>query len=397
MQLIFDMKNKVLFLFLMMTSFGINAQKFEIKNYQKTPETFLHLLKSNDYISKNDTLNELIVDLVDPQLEDSIIYRKKQHHKLGPVGFLISTFGNFNWRAFSMKKEKFVGTVVRTSRSGEEQFTEYDVNFDLNFHLRKYLFRVFEMYDRQGKIKRQDFTSKSKIDFKASPFVRDTNNIDIRSYRLHCELTPQREYRAIMNYLFLPTLPGAGGLKQHANLENDLTTMGFYGVLCLDCNHSCHPEIHPYEWVWWLKANDGDSSTQKEWHIGLFHEGSNRMKKWSKNPKNGTIKIPFAFKSNKAASIEIQHGAVNEFVSDAKLMAPENVFKSQAKQMNLVLKGRDFSKIIALKFVNPIYTQGLSYWFSDLNYDADNGIISGYFNYALSVKDLYTCKIVFGN
>ena len=397
MQLIFDMKNKVLFLFLIMTSFGINAQKFEIKNYQKTPETFQHLLKSNDYISKNDTLNELIVDLVEPQLSDSIIYRKKQHHKLGPVGFLISTFGNFNWRAFSMKKEKFVGTVVRTSRSGEEQFTEYDVNFDLNFHLRKYLFRVFEMYDRQGKIKRQDFTSKSKIDFKASPFVRDTNNIDIRSYRLHCELTPQREYRAIMNYLFLPTLPGAGGLKQHANLENDLTTMGFYGVLCLDCNHSCHPEIHPYEWVWWLKANDGDSSTQKEWHIGLFHEGSNRMKKWSKNPKNGTIKIPFAFKSNQAASIEIQHGAVNEFVSDAKLMAPENVFKSQAKQMNLVLKGRGFSKIIALKFVNPINTQGLSYWFSDLNYDAYNGIISGYFNYALSVKDLYTCKIVFGN
>jgi hypothetical protein len=381
----------------MMTSFGINAQKFEIKNYQKTPETFQHLLKSNDYISKNDTLNELIVDLVEPQLSDSIIYRKKQHHKLGPVGFLISTFGNFNWRAFSMKKEKFVGTVVRTSRSGEEQFTEYDVNFDLNFHLRKYLFRVFEMYDRQGKIKRQDFTSKSKIDFKTSPFVRDTNNIDIRSYRLHCELTPQREYRAIMNYLFLPTLPGAGGLKQHANLENDLTTMGFYGVLCLDCNHSCHPEIHPYEWIWWLKANDGDNGTQKEWHIGLFHEGSNRMKKWSKNPKNGTIKIPFAFKSNQAASIEIQHGAVNEFVSDAKLMAPENVFKSQAKQMNLVLKGRDFSKIIALKFVNPINTQGLSYWFSDLNYDADNGIISGYFNYALSVKDLYTCKIVFGN
>jgi hypothetical protein len=389
------MKNCLLISFLLILSGSLFSQKFEIVSYQKTPESFLHLLKNNDEISKNDTLNELLVDMVQPTLADSMIYRKKQHHKLGPIGFLISTFGNFNWRAFSMKKEKFVGTVVRTSRSGEEQYTEYDVNFDLNFHLHKYLHRVFEMYDRQGKIKRQDFTSKRKIDFKASPFVRDTNNIDIRSYRLHCELTPQREYRAIMNYFFLPTLPGAGGLKQHVNLENDLTTMGFYGLLCLDCNHSCHPEMHPYEWIWWLKANDGDNSTQKEWHIGLFHEGSNRMKKWSKNPKNGTIKIPFAFKSNQAASIEIQHGAVNEFVSDAKLMAPENVFKSQAKQMNLVLKGRDFSKIIALKFVNPINTQGLSYWFSDLNYDADNGIISGYFNYAICVKDLYSCKIVF--
>ena len=295
-----------------------------------------------------------------------------------------------------MKKEKFVGTVVRISRSGEEQFTEYDVNFDLNFHLHKYLHRVFEMYDRQGKIKRQDFTSRRKIDFKASPFVRDTNNIDIRSYRLHCELTPQREYRAIMNYFFLPTLPGAGGLKQHVNLENDNPTMGFYGVLCLDCNHSCHPEMHPYEWIWWLKANAGDNGSQKEWHIGLFHEGSNRMKKWSKNPKNGSIKIPFVFKSDEPAIIEIQHGAVNEFVNDAKLMAAANVIKSQSKQMNVLLKGRDFNKNIALNFVNPINTQSINYCFSDLNYDADNGLVSGYFNYALSVKDLYTCKIVFG-
>jgi DNA modification methylase len=28
-----------------------------------------------------------------------------------------------------------------------------------------------------------------------------------------------------MNYLFLPTLPGAGGLKQHVNLENDHPTV----------------------------------------------------------------------------------------------------------------------------------------------------------------------------
>ena len=180
------MKNCLLISFLAILTGPLFSQKFEIVSYQKTPESFLHLLKSNDEISKNDTLNELLVDMLVPTLLDSMIYRKKQHHKLGPLGWLISTFGNFNWRAFSMKKEKFVGTVVRTSRSGEEQYTEYDVNFDLNFHLHKYLHRVFEMYDRQGKIKRQDFTSKRKIDFKASPFVRDTNNIDIRSYRLHC-------------------------------------------------------------------------------------------------------------------------------------------------------------------------------------------------------------------
>ena len=131
------MKICLLISFLLISAGQLFSQKFEIETYQKTSESFLHLLKSNDEISKNDTLNESLVDLVVPTLADSVIYRKKQHHKLGPVGWLISTFGNFNWRAFSMKKEKFVGTVVRISRSGEQQFTEYDVNFDLNFHLHK--------------------------------------------------------------------------------------------------------------------------------------------------------------------------------------------------------------------------------------------------------------------
>ena len=382
-------------LFLLIVSLG-TAQTYNIESYQKTGNAFLYLLRSNDFISKNDTINEMIVDLVQPQLSDSLIYRKKQHHKLGPMGWLISTFGNFNWRAFSMKKEKVVGTVVRISRSGEEQFTEYDVNFDINFHLKKYLNRVFEMYDRQGKIKRQDFTSKRKIDFKASPFVRDTNNIDIRSYRLHCELTPQREYRAIMNYLFLPTLPGAGGLKQHSNLENDHPTVGFYGVLCLDCNHSCHPEMHPYEWMWWLKANEGDMETKKEWHFGLFHEGSNRMKKWSKNPKSGKIKVPFAFSIDKNAKIEIQHGAMNEFSEDVSTFTNAEKIKNQATSMNIELRAKDFNKNVELSFKNPINTKGLCYWFSDLNYDDENKIISGYFNYAISARDLYSCKIVFG-
>ena len=95
--------------------------------------------------------------------------------------------------------------------------------------------------------------------------------------------------------------------------------------------------------------------------------------------------------------IDIQHGAMNEFISDAKLMAPSEVIKGQTKQMEVELNGRDINKKIQLNFINPINTNALCYWFSDLNYDAANGIISGYFNYSLSVKDLYTCKIVFGN
>ena len=67
------MKNCLLISFLLILAGQLFSQKFEIETYQKTPESFLHLLKSNDEISKNDTLNELLVDLVMPTLADSLI------------------------------------------------------------------------------------------------------------------------------------------------------------------------------------------------------------------------------------------------------------------------------------------------------------------------------------
>jgi len=371
---------------------------YKIASYGKTQEAFSYLLLANNAISVNDTINEKIIDLVIPSLADSIIERKKQHHKVGGLGWFIHAFGGLNWRAIATKKEKFVGTIVAQSRSGEEQFTEYDVNFDLNFHLPKYLNRVFTAYDLQGKIKRQDITTKHKTDYKAPPFVRDTNNIDIRNYRLHCELTPMRNFRPQLNYQFYPTLPGGGGLKGHPNFENDNPSVGFYGVFCLDCNHTCHPEIHPYEWMWWLKCNDKDSSTVKEWHVGIFHESSNRQKKWSINPMTGTICLPFAFKVGQPETvIEIEHRVMNQFVEDglSKAGFAAAAIKPNANQW-LTLEGEGgFSTKIELRFVNTINTEGLKYWLSGLNYDAESKVVSGYLYYAVSVMDLYTCKIRF--
>lgn len=373
-------------------------QQYEVKSYEACPEAFQYLLLSNEEIAKNDTINEQIVDLVEPMLLDSMISRKKQHHKLGPLGWTIHAFGGFNWRAMYMQKEKVVGSVMRISRSGKERFTEYDINFDLQFHLPKYLYRVFKSYDRQAKIKRQDITSKRKRDYKAPPFVRDTNNIDSRMYRLHCELTPQREFRPALNYLFYPTLPEAGGLGQHPNFEEEEPTVGFYGVICLDCNHSCHPEMHPYEWMWWLKAKKQDSSTVKEWHIGIFHESSNRLKNWSKNPMIGKIKIPFAFKSGKQSKIVIKHGVMGQFLEEDgldQLEYEENNFQSDKTERYIELKGQELSEKIKLEVINPIRTEGLKYWISGLNYDQEKQIISGFLYYAVAVEDLYTTSIQF--
>ncbi len=374
---------------------GQSQQTYLIENYKSTPKAFEYLLLPNDQISKNDTIHELIVDLVEPMLVDSTIDRKKQHHKVRPFGWIIHAFGNFNWRAMYMSKEKVVGTVVRLSGSGEERFTEYDINFDLNFHLDKYLYRIFASYDRQAKIGRQDITSKHKNDYKAPPFVRDTNDIDISMYRLHCELTPERAFRPALQYLFYPTSTHTGALEKHPNFETNYPTVGFYGVMCLDCNHSCHPEMHPYEWMWWLKATDEDNSLVKEWHIGVFHESSNRFKNWSKNPMIGKIQIPFAFKPEDDARIEIRHGLMHEFVREGlkDFDIPTKCLAPQAQVKEILLKTSEIQKTIAIEFINPIQTEGLQYWISDLNYDQEKQIFSGFINYAVAVEDLYTTTI----
>lgn len=373
---------------------GNGQYQIELSTQSAISEEFTYLLWSNQKISSNDTINESIVDLVSPTVSDSIIKRKIQHHKLGPVGWFISTFAGYNWRAASLKKEKFVGTVTRHSRSGEEQFTEYDINYDIIFHLKKYLYRIFYAFDLQRKYKKQDFRPSHRRDFSKSPYVRDSSQINNRDYKLHCELTPTKVFRDPLNHLFYPTIPGGGGPKEHPNILNEFPTFGFYGVFCSDCNHSCHPEIHPYEWIWWLKNNDQDTGQTKEWYFGLFHEASNRMKKWSSNPKIGEVKIPFVFQlggDKNMNLIEISPllmGQLNLKVD--KPLAFMATATNSTFQINY--NGKAVSNL-TVKFSPSIHFQAFSYDFQALNYDPQKNVLSGFLHIKIQVKDLFAFKV----
>ena len=399
---------KHIFLLLLITalthlSFSQAPQiSYKINSYNNTGKAFKDLLLSNAAIEDNDTLNEGILDLVQPMVLDSVLGRKKEHHQLFLVGWLIHAFGDYNWRAVSMTKEKFVGTVKNDARSGEEEFTEYDINFDLNFHLKPYLNRVFKSYDRQRAYHRQDFRPSHKTNYDGTPFVRDTNDIDLKRYRLHCEMTPPRAFRVQLHYLFFPTQPGLS-LHEHPNFGTDHPTMGFYGASCLDCNHNCHPELHPYEWTWWLNLH-GSDPIAKTWLLGLFCEGSNRFRHWSHEPKVGKIAIPFAFviKENNAATptITIEHLVFNKFVNHElkKLNIEDTTFDSKLETRVVNFDDNHGGKYnVNILFKSILLTEDLKYWFSDLNWDAQNRILSGYMNLATSVKELYTSKITFKN
>jgi len=375
---------------------------YKISSYNTTPKPFQNLLLSNAAIENNDTINEEILDLVNPMVLDSVLGRKKEHHQVFLVGWLIHTFGDFNWRAVSMTKEKFVGTVRDNARSGAEEYTEYDINYDLNFHLRKYLDHVFKSYDTQKGYRRQDIRKSHRTNYEAVPFVRDTNDIDIKRYRMHCEMTPPGPFRVQLHYLFFPTQPGLE-LRDHPNFGTDHPSMGFYGASCLDCNHNCHPELHPYEWTWWMNLHGSDPQA-KTWLTGLFYESSNRFRHWSHTPKVGKISIPFAFvmKDDKSTSptITIEHLVFNKFVNKElqKLNIADTTFSPMVENRLIgISDGKSDKYNINIAFKNILLTRDLEYWLSDINWDAKNHILSGYFNFATAVKELYTTRITFKN
>ncbi len=391
----------IFFLVIFFTCQNIFAQTvYQVSAFDKTPEAFKALLNSNNSISTDDTLNEKILDLVNPILADSVIERKKQHHKIFGIGLLIHVFGGFNWRAVDMKKQKFVGTVIRNTRSSKERYTEYDINFDLAFHLHKYLLQQFVAFDLQKSIGKQDYRKGNYIkDYSAPPFVRDTNMIDIKMYKLHCELTPSGSFREQLNEKFYPTLHDGRDLKDHPNFGTEYPSLGFYGTWCLDCNHSCHPELHPYEWIWWLHTEEKDSTKNREWLLGLFHESSNRMKKWSTSPETGSIAIPFVIENasdtNQVLKIKIDHLVIGQFDFKKKKIKLENSFSSSEKTEAIIFMIGEKVIHAEVQFNQTLMEDAVLYYFSKLNYDSSTNMLSGYFNISTSVKDLYTSRIFF--
>ena len=109
-------------------------------SFEKTSDYWLLLTKSRKYISDNDSLNEHLVDLVKVFSVDSVLPSKSQRHRVAEAGWVISIFG-YKWKALSMTKQKFVGTERDHIRvpGNPPLFTEYDVNFNLIPHTRKYI------------------------------------------------------------------------------------------------------------------------------------------------------------------------------------------------------------------------------------------------------------------
>ena len=356
------------------------------------PKAYLKLQESRPDIRDNDLLNEEIIDLVEVQLADSALLKKTERHRVFILGWVINVFG-YKWRSIDMRKSKYVGTTKREARvpSDDIIFTEYDVNMDIYSNIDKYLDMSWS--GRQYQLDRNKQMRKKKTS--VPPYIEPDKNGNRSPYSLHCELTPPEGYRAMLNEKFYPCQQ-PNSFAAHENFGGPTPSIGLYGAFVADCNHSCHPEIHPYEWIWWYDLHPKrDSESNQSWFIGMFKEGSNRFPHWSKGPREGTISIPFLFDADRTDnSITIEHLVFSKMDTVGlkhKFNLPEDAFTLDFTQRENTLAGFP----VTLKLSNPMTRNGILAWFSDVTYDAKSRMISGRLNLAARAEEVYTAKVSF--
>jgi hypothetical protein len=379
--------------------FCFGQEELSISSFDKTPDNWLLLKQSRQYISDNDSLNEHLVDLVKVFSVDSVLPSKSQRHRVAEAGWVISIFG-YKWNALNMTKQKFVGTERDHIRvpGNPPLFTEYDVNFNLIPHTRKYIDFLWPGY-----VQERDRNRFKRIkNFDEAPWVYPKTLEFINRYRLHCEITPPVMYRAMLNEKFYPCIrPNSS--EEHFNHGSNHVTYGMYGPFVADYNHTGHPEIHPYDWIWWFDTHPKRLAQKSQtWFFGFMKEASNRFRGWykKKQPRVGQISVPFVFDlKNDTLKITLEH-LVHDLFNAEGLSKLENIPETAT---DLYFSEKNFSlseqglngKVIQYITSNPIRQEGMKTWFSDLNWDKENNLLTGYLNIGVSVMELYNAKLSF--
>lgn len=369
-----------------------HALEYSVGN-ASLPEGYEDLLLTANEISADCTLNERLLDLAVPVLLDSVVKKKAERHHVPIFGRFTRIFG-FRWLRVHSVKQKFIGTTYKKIRIPDKDFfTEYDIIIDLAAHLPRY----FEMHWTAREMQLDLNKRMKKKDTSKPPYVRPDSTTNMNVYRMHCEHTPLIANRDSLHKLFFPCLKG-GSYITHPNFGERNPSFGMYGTICLDCNHSCHPEVHPYEWIWWLNLNPAKNfGTTREWVVGLFREGSNRFRHWSRKTRTGEIAIPFVFQSDQDDfKIELEHLMISETDTAklAELSIPDDAVKPIAGRQNFSLNFPGGKK----KQLNLVHQRntpasGVKVWLTDLNHDKKKNLFHGMIHVAASVEDLYAFKI----
>lgn len=379
---------KHLFLYIIFLPVITFAQHLSAEKVEDINPIFLQLNDSKEVLN-NPELNHELVDLVEAYTVDSVFKRKFERHRV--VGGGIIRLLGFRWLAVNKSRQKIVGWVNRHYLHGintEAHFTEYDINYDLIPFLPTYKDLAYEVYQRQFDMKK----SKKKKQEGEAPFIYPDEETDMTKYRFHCENTPATEFRSLLNSMFFP-VHNNNPLEKHHNFEQKNPVMGMYGVLVLDCNHSCHPEIHPYEWIWWLNTTEESTS----WNVGFIRDVSNRFKHWSSSPRTGEISIPFTFDlDSENWTLKVNHQMFGNFseegFNDLNLNGEYRSFNSLIQTFDIVHETLG-EKTITVESNMLIPYESLQFAIKNLQFSFTDNLIAGELHLAMSINEVYTAEI----
>ncbi len=351
------------------------------------------LWEKKEVIRDDFVLNEKLLDMFHVWETDSILKKKRERHRVFGAA-IIPLFG-FYWSPITKRKEKYVGTVKGEARvPGEERFTEYDVNFNMVPHLPRYIALAYVGHIEE---KRRD-RHKTEQKVNRPPFTYPNSPKDLERLHLHNECTPSVEHRKLLDSLFYPTIR-PNNLKDHPNFGEEGVTLGMYGAFVSDCNHNCHPEIHPYEWLWWMDLNPKKEHKPNEiaFYIGLLRDVSNRMRHWSSAPRTGLMSVPFSFPADaNSYEISLEHLVTDIFypeVLSEKIEAAASAYNLNFTEKVINLNG--ISKSITFKNEEKINHEGIKWWVSDVVLDEAQNLVTGKLNFVMSVRNLYTARVAF--
>ncbi len=374
---------------------NVAAPAATIATIATLPPDFLKLRLPNDSLLNNIILNEEVVDLVNVSERDTMVPTHYTTHQGGGFGWFIRMIG-FWWQAIDRRRYKLVGTSKnQPSLPQHDELTEHDINFDVLPHLKKYQDLMWYGISKQlqrRKARRHDPTK--------PPYIYPTEST-LYMYRIHCELTPPKKLRPAITSDFYPCLPGPN-FDRHPNICNPHPSIGLYGPYVLDCNHDCHPEIHPYEWIWWLDLNvkGGVNPDPKYWYAGFMKEYSDRFELWTLPPRVGTISVPFLFKVSEIHSyININHLVTGDFRPLGIRRMKKRLPKKDMARLDFIDKTVDIQLNNGKSFPLHLHTnrivdtRALQYWLSDVHTDVNNEWVWGNFNIIASVKNAYTARI----
>lgn len=348
-----------------------------------------YLLMTNDSLQNNPVYAETILDAVQPIVKDTTFWPETQRLRL-VFGDVLEGLLGLRWEAIHLKRTKLIGQNVKEVAPYDGPFTrEYDINFYIVPHLPNYVDSVSSWWARAGEEGRNLFHSFSK-----NPAITIPEKLTLGNWFLfiECENTPIKSLRTSIDSLFIPCIKASKGLQQHSAFGYLHPTMGFYGPAAMDCNHSCKPEIHPYEWIWWLKP-DNTPSTEKIWYVGLHRDWSGRFRDWSTSPRIGKIKIPFLLKANGSMQMKIELLNYDEFVTqnhedylNKGMWMPTADFRTGVTdEIEIKMEVKNFpNKSVKINFTG----------IEKINIDG-NDYVKGYVELGMAVKNLAEIRLTY--